>query len=44
MMDAVVVPLAKPVRLSMNQEKPRHNYDLGCGCKLFYPDLAQGTN
>ena len=34
---AKLVGLKRKVGLAIEETRPRHQYDLGCGCKLLYP-------
>jgi len=34
-----IVGTGNPVGISSSTEKPRHGFDLSCGCKLYYPGL-----
>ncbi|ATG47419.1 hypothetical protein CEW89_07455 [Celeribacter ethanolicus] len=37
---ATLISVAKKVVLDIRGDKPMHRYDLGCGCKFFYPESA----
>jgi hypothetical protein len=34
-----IYPILDRLRLSIGVQKPRHTYNISCGCKAFYPDL-----
>ncbi len=36
--EASITPMRNGLWLSIRDVKPKHSYNIGCGCKLYYPE------
>ena len=39
-----IVSMRNGLRLSIGSQKPKHSYNLRCGCKRFYPESSVATD